>query len=363
MKRSRAGRGFATRRLTWFAIPMLVLAAFAGPASVAANNAGQCAGFLDAGNTKVDTSNDGLVLQAGLTICIHASNGNTGQLTTDGTSTLHDYIVASGLLNNGDQVPQVSNYVVYGVARTPTPSQSTEPSGSVEPTQSTEPTPSQSTEPSQSTNPCVPPPGSNEPLPEDCPVITPHFSALGTTPFCDGDVPWLDYQVAVDNSPNTTVTITFLHPTDASKNVVYANLPLTGTVLWPGAVVDGLGNPVDWPGWTWDGTKWVAGDEWDWTRPSVKVRFEGNVNASAEVTVAYPPSSPNCSANPPGDVLAETSGPNTPHTPTLPPTDTLGSTQTTTGSSWGLVLLLMASLSAGILFLSPARILRKGRRD
>ena len=87
------------------------------------------------------------------------------------------------------------------------------------------------------------------------------------------------------------------------------------------------------------------------------------MNASAEVTVAYPDSSPNCSANPPGEVLTETSGPNTPHNPTLPPTDTLGSTQTTTGSSWGLVLLLMASLSAGILFLSPARILRKGRRD
>ena len=128
-------------------------------------------------------------------------------------------------------------------------------------------------------------------------------------------------------------------------------------------MVDGLGNPVDWPGWTWDGTKWVAGDEWDWTRPSVKVRFEGNVNASAEVTVAYPDVQPELLGEPARRVVAETSGPNTPHNPTLPPTDTLGSTQTTTGSSWGLVLLLMGSLSAGILFLTPARILRKGRRD
>ena len=77
-------------------------------------------------------------------------------------------------------------------------------------------------------------------------------------------MPWLDYQVAVENTPNTTVTITFLHPTDPSKNVVYADLPLTGSILWPGAEVDGLGNPIDWPGWTWNGSEWVAGDEWDW---------------------------------------------------------------------------------------------------
>ena len=223
------------------------------------------------------------------------------------------------------------------------------------------PTSTPSTEPSQSTNPCEPTdPENREELPEDCPVVTPHFSALGTSPVCDGDVPWLDYQVSVENSPNTTVTVTFVHPTDPSKNVVYADLPLTGSILWPGAEVDGLGNPIDWPGWTWNGSEWVEGDEWDWVRPSVDVLFEGNVSASATVEVGYPPSTPTCTANPPGDVEGETSGPNN---PTLPPTDALGSTQTTTGSSWGLVLLLMGTLSAGILFLTPARIVRKGNRD
>ena len=87
------------------------------------------------------------------------------------------------------------------------------------------------------------------------------------------------------------------------------------------------------------------------------------MSASATVEVDYPQSKPECSANPPGDVEAETSGPNNPNNPTLPPTDALGSTQTTTGSSWGLVLLLMGTLSAGILFLTPARIVRKGNRD
>ena len=62
---------------------------------------------------------------------------------------------------------------------------------------------------------------------------------------------------------------------------------------------------------------------------------------------------------PPGEVDAATSGPNN---PTLPPTDTLGATQSSTGSSWALVLLLISSLSAGILFLTPKRV-RKGDRD
>ena len=186
MKRSRAGRGRATRRLTWFAIPMLVLAAFAGPSSVAA----------------------------------HA--------------------------------------ISYPSA---TPSASTEPSSSTEPTQSTEPTPEHradaqrradpehradaepehgahpehradrqrradpehraDAEPEHGTQPehqpVRAPDLEQRALPEDCPVITPHFSAVGTTPFCDGDVPWLDYQVAVDNTPNTSVTITFVHPTDRAR--------------------------------------------------------------------------------------------------------------------------------------------------
>jgi cytoskeletal protein RodZ len=96
-----------------------------------------------------------------------------------------------------------------------------------------------------------------------------------------------------------------------------------------------------------------------------------NKEGTEDCPVVDPHTGPECVApqvpteqatctTPPGQVEAETSGPNN---PTLPPTDALGSTQTTTGSSWGLVLLLMGTLSAGILFLTPARIVRKGRRD
>ena len=94
----------------------------------------------------------------------------------------------------------------------------------------------------------------------------------------------------------TKVTITFINP--SGPNVVYADLPLDRDGLWPGAVPGPDGQGIDWPGWTQlpDGS-WVEGDEFDWVRPSVKVLFE--VNPEATVTVAYPPSSPTCNTNPP----------------------------------------------------------------
>ncbi len=124
------------------------------------------------------------------------------------------------------------------------------------------------------------------------------------TPVCDNEVPKLRYAVEAVGSPNTTVTITWINP--SGPDVVQSGLPLTGTVLWPGAVVGPDGRGVDWPGWTElpDGT-WVQGDEFDWVRPSVQVLFQ--VNPEATMSVAYPPSSPNCNTNPPGgEVLSAT---------------------------------------------------------
>ncbi|WP_230684846.1 LPXTG cell wall anchor domain-containing protein [Cellulomonas sp. JZ18] len=60
---------------------------------------------------------------------------------------------------------------------------------------------------------------------------------------------------------------------------------------------------VDWPGWRLENGTWVEGDEYDWVRPEVTVRFD--VNPSSTVTVAYPPSSPQCLTSPPRtEVLA-----------------------------------------------------------
>ena len=118
------------------------------------------------------------------------------------------------------------------------------------------------------------------------------------TPVCDNDVPEAQVQVNPVGTPNDKVTITFINPSGPS--VVYADQPLTGTVLLAGRGPGPDGRGIDWPGWTQlaDGT-WVEGDEYDWVRPSVKVNFE--VNPDETVTVAYPPSSPSCNTNPPDD--------------------------------------------------------------
>ncbi|MHA7133632.1 peptidase [Oerskovia turbata] len=115
-------------------------------------------------------------------------------------------------------------------------------------------------------------------------------------PVCDGDVPYLVYDVDVTGTPNDTVTITWLNPSGA--NVVQAGLPLSGRVLWPGATVDAQGNPTGWPGWVFENGEWVEGGPFTWVRPSVDVLFQ--VNPETTVSVSYPPSSPNCNTNPPG---------------------------------------------------------------
>lgn len=114
-------------------------------------------------------------------------------------------------------------------------------------------------------------------------------------PICDGDVPYLSYSAHFGDHTRVA-RITFVNPT--GPDFTYTDLPLVGRVLWPGAVVDAAGNPVDWPGWTQlpDGS-WVEGDEWDWVRPSVVVELE--INPTATETLGYPPATPTCNDNPP----------------------------------------------------------------
>ncbi len=115
------------------------------------------------------------------------------------------------------------------------------------------------------------------------------------SPICDNDVPYLQYTIQAVGFVPTTVTITWVNPTGPS--VVYTNQALSGRVLWAGAVADSAGNPLDWPGWRFENGEWVEGDEFNWVRPQVTVQFD--VNPTQVVTVGYPPSSPQCDANPP----------------------------------------------------------------
>ena len=71
--------------------------------------------------------------------------------------------------------------------------------------------------------------------------------------------------------------------------------PITGQQLWPGAAVDALGEPTDWPGWTElpDGS-WIL----DPLAPFYDLRLtsviEFRVNPTISTVVDYPPASEEC---------------------------------------------------------------------
>ncbi len=197
------------------------------------------------------------------------------------------------------------------------------------------------------------------PTPEPTPTPPARFVVLTHNPTCDGDMPYLEYEIEVEGTDATTATIIFMHPTDPDQDVVHADLPLSGRVLWPGAIPAGAAGGPDWPGWSFDDGLWVEGDEFDWARPEVEVLFQ--VDPEAIVSVAYPSSTADCDPNAPGgDVGSATGTPNV----TLPPTDMLpAGSSSPSGDSWRLILLAMAGIMAGALLLTPAdAVIRRDRR-
>lgn len=61
-------------------------------------------------NSVVDGDLNAIVLPAGTLFCVKAADDNSGVLTADGVKTLLQYVT---WLNNGNQTPNVSHYVVY----------------------------------------------------------------------------------------------------------------------------------------------------------------------------------------------------------------------------------------------------------
>lgn len=112
---------------------------------------------------------------------------------------------------------------------------------------------------------------------------------------CQGDVPYLAYDVELPEGYTTDdaapVTITFVNPT--GDDYVVTDQPLQGSLLWPGA---SAAEPKMWPGWALVDGKYTKTDgNFQWTREGVTVKFE--VNPSYETTVTYPQATALC-ANP-----------------------------------------------------------------
>jgi outer membrane biosynthesis protein TonB len=306
----------------------LVLSGVAVPAFAASDTAGQCDGFQDPANTKVDTSNDDLVLEAGLTVCIHASNGNTGSFTTDGTSTLHDYIVASGLLNNGGQVPGVSNYVVYGVAQpTPTPTPTTAPT----------PTP-------------TPPPPPPTPTPTPTPVVTPTPTpTVAPTPTATPTPPPTADQFSAE--PDVCK-----FDGDDSRIIIRR---IAGVLLLRDLdlVIDGdviTADDIAFDDATNTASIVVAPGEHDW---AVVNPATGDTLASGTVDCpdCFAAPTPTPTATPPATPTPTPAPPTATPTHTLPPTDTVSEQTQSQSSGLAAILLLMLALTTTVVVVAKRR--------
>lgn len=128
------------------------------------------------------------------------------------------------------------------------------------------------------------------------------------TAICVNDVPYVDYVVTPINfTPVNGVTISWA---DNANNIITtsADLPLKGRILWPGAIVDGNGKGIDWPGWIFEDNRWVQGaDGFEKLRPTANLIM--TLNPSETVIVTYPPSDPYCTAKPTFAIVANDDNP------------------------------------------------------
>ncbi|QAY75054.1 cell wall protein [Agromyces protaetiae] len=135
-------------------------------------------------------------------------------------------------------------------------------------------------------------------------------SLLGSvaTGVCEADVPWIYFHVALDDpdqqSTSREAFLVFTDGTNTERIALGEIDPVTGVlddrVLWPGASVDGAGNPTGWPGWTQDASgEWVeTTGNFAWTRSLTTATIE--VNPDLAVDVSYPPATPECVSGPRG---------------------------------------------------------------
>ncbi|MCC4924055.1 Ig-like domain-containing protein, partial [Flavobacterium chungbukense] len=115
--------------------------------------------------------------------------------------------------------------------------------------------------------------------------------------YCLNNAPYVSYSVKADNfTPTGLLTINWI---DSANRIVatQTGMPLSGTVLWPGAKVDANNLPTDWPGWVLTNGKWIEGnDGFELTRPAVTMQF--TLNPTQSVIVNYPSAVSGCNAKP-----------------------------------------------------------------
>ncbi|WP_229212899.1 choice-of-anchor A family protein [Dyadobacter soli] len=117
---------------------------------------------------------------------------------------------------------------------------------------------------------------------------------------CVKNAAWLDYNVTPNyDVAGQTAKIEWIN---SEGKVIQedSGLPLTGSLLFPGAAVDINGNGVAWPGFKQENSKWVE----DPSDRYGSLRTDGatirvTVNPSTVVNITYPASTSTCYTSPP----------------------------------------------------------------
>ncbi len=120
------------------------------------------------------------------------------------------------------------------------------------------------------------------------------------TSKCLKNAPWLDYNVTPNyDATGETAKIEWIN--SEGKVIQEDNgLPLTGSLLFPGASVDINGNGIAWPGYKQDGDKWVE----DPTDRNGSLRTDGakirvTLSPSTVVNITFPATTTSCRTTPP----------------------------------------------------------------
>lgn len=137
-------------------------------------------------------------------------------------------------------------------------------------------------------------------LPSIAPPVEKKIDVVVSTK-CVKNAPWLDYTVTPNyDATGESVKIEWVA---AGSKIVQedSGLPLSGSILFPGAAVDADGNGIAWPGFKQEGKKWVEvpGDRYGELRdPGASIRVT-LIPPYVEVNISYPATTSTCYTTPP----------------------------------------------------------------
>ncbi|KAA0992529.1 choice-of-anchor A family protein [Dyadobacter aurulentus] len=124
---------------------------------------------------------------------------------------------------------------------------------------------------------------------------------------CEKNAPWLDYSITPSNFDATgkTAKIEWIN---SDGKIVHedTDMPLSGSVLFPGASIDLEGNGVAWPGFEKNGSKWEeVEDRWTSLRKD-GATIRVTVDPWKIINIKYPASTGTCFTSPPPITLPVT---------------------------------------------------------